>query len=134
MAERSVLAQRYGRGPGDPRRTRRRLVVALVGFTALAVGFAGWVSLHQAGGTVTWNDLGFVSPPDDRHATVAVRVEVAPGGSAVCIVRAVNAVQTEVGRAHVLVGPTSSGVVSLTVALRTSERATAAGVKACVRR
>jgi hypothetical protein len=134
MADASVLAQRYGRGPDDPRRTRRRLAVALVGFTALAAGFAGWAAVHRADSSVTWNDLGFVSPPDDSHATVAVRIEFAPGGSAVCTVRAVNAVQTEIGRADVRIGPSASGVVTLDVPLRTSERATAAGVKACVRR
>jgi len=130
----SVLEQRYGTAPGDPRRTRRRLAVALVVFVALAVAFAGWASLHQAGASVTWSDLGFVTPPDDAHATVRVRIELPPGGSAVCTVHALNVGQAEVGRADVVVGPAPTGVVSLDVPLRTSERAAAAGVKACVRR
>jgi len=139
MAERStaggsVLEQRYGTGPADPRRTRRRLTATLVGFVVLAVAFAGWASLHQAGAAVTWNDLGFVTPPDDAHATVRVRIDLPPGGSAVCTVHALNVAQTEVGRTDVRVGPTSTGVVSLSVPLRTSERAAAAGVKACIRR
>ena len=128
------VAERYGRSPADPRRTRRLLIGAFAAFTALGVGFAGWVGLHQAGRTVTWTDQGFVGPPDDAHATVSVQVTLPAGASAVCTVRAVNAVQTEVGRADVVVGPSASGVVRLAVPLRTSELATAGGVKACVRR
>lgn len=128
----SILADRYGRR-GDQVRTRRRLIAALVVFVVLAVGFAAWVAVERSRTALTWTELGITVPSDDS-ATVTFQVDLPAGAQAVCTVRVVNEVRTEVGRRDVVLGPSSGEVIRTEVRLRTSERASAGGVRDCVRR
>lgn len=127
-----IIADRYGRADRDPARTRRGLTVALLVFVVLAVGLAAWAALAR-GRTATWIDLG-VTVRDDSEATVAFQVGLPADRQAVCTVRVVNAVHADVGRRDVTVGPDASGLVRTEVTLRTSERATAGGVRDCTLR
>ncbi len=130
-AESSIIADRYGRRD-DPVRTRRILVIALVVFVLAASSFAAWVALGRQDG-VTWIDRGVEVLADDV-ATVSFQVSLPPGAQAICQVRAVDRTRADVGRQDVVVGPSTTGVVDLTVRLRTTQRADGGGVRTCVLR
>lgn len=128
----SIIADRYGRR-SDPARARRRLVAALVAFVVAAVAFAAWVAIERGRTALTWTELG-VTVQSDTAATLSFQVDLPPRVQAVCTVRVVNEVRTEVGRRDVVLGPSSGGVVRADVRLRTTERATGGGVRDCVQR
>lgn len=124
-----IIADRYGRTRRDPGRTRRLLLSALAAFLAAVVGLAAWSALSRPD-RVVWTDLGITVTADDA-ATVTFQVALPPDRQAVCTVRVVNEVHADVGRRDVVVGPAPQGVLRTEVRLRTSERATAGGVRAC---
>ncbi len=127
-----IIADRYGRRR-DPVRTRRSLLAVLAVFVVTAVGFAVWVATERGRTALTWTELG-VDVAGDEAATLTFQLSLPPGRQAICTVRVVNEVRTEVGRRDVVVGPARTGVVRTTVEMRTSERATAGGVRDCVLR
>lgn len=128
----SIIADRYGRR-AHPVRTRRVLAAALAVFVVGFLAFAVWVVYRQSQDAVTWTDLGVEVVADDA-ATVTFQVNLPPGATAVCAVRAVNEIRTEVGRRDVVVGPSPSGIERVEARLRTTERADGGGVRACVLR
>jgi len=133
MTSPDMLARRYGRSrrSADPAVTRRRLMVSLVVFVVLGVGFAAWAAAGRGRGDVAWTDLG-LSQVSDTSVTVSFQLALPPGRTATCTVRAVNEGLVEVGRRDVVLGPSGNGQLRTTVTLRTTQRATGGGVKACV--
>lgn len=120
---------RYGpvrRGPD-----RRTATLAAAAALALAVGWAAYISFGPGRDRVTFQDIGWSVPSQDR---VEVRFEVQkdPAATAVCTVRALNRGFTEVGIADVTVGPAARRATTVTAVVPTTEQAVSGNVKACV--
>jgi uncharacterized protein DUF4307 len=128
------LDERYGRRPAGARRTRVLVAVAAAALLALGVGWAAWVSQSVANRPLTWQDVGFQVVGDTvTRVTFDVRFagDLPDGASAVCTLRALNAVSAEVGLRDVTVGPASRELVRTTADVATSERAVTGMVKDC---
>jgi hypothetical protein len=125
-----ALDDRYGR-------TRRRMTprgwtALLVAVVAVTVALAWWAA---AAGVeeVTWKDASY-SVKDATSTRIVFDVTMAPGTTAVCTVRALNAGFAEVGLVDVVVGPSAAQTVRVTAQIPTSETAVTGTVKACVAR
>jgi hypothetical protein len=127
-----IIADRYGRRR-SPTRSRRSLLAVLAVFVLAGVGFATWIAVDRSRSALTWIELG-VDVAGDDAATLTFQISLPPGREAVCTVRVVNDVRTEVGRRDVVVGPSATGVVRTAVTMRTTERASAGNVRDCVLR
>jgi Domain of unknown function (DUF4307) len=126
------LDERYGRRPAAPGR-RRLLLAALAAFVAVAVVWLVWAAFRLAESSLTWQDAG-ADASDPAAVRVTFEVSLAPGGRAVCAVRATDAAGDVVGWTDVPVAAPASGRVRATVVVPTSQPATGGGVGACARR
>jgi len=116
---------------GAPRkRLPRRLRIGLaVGAIVVAVMLAAWLAFANRE-PVAWSDQAY-KVVDDTTTTVVFEVTMAPGTTAVCTVRALNARFGEVGLVDVAVGPSRQRAVRATATIPTSEKAVTGTVKAC---
>lgn len=130
VADPSIIADRYGRRSASSA-SRHRTVILFGVLIAALVGFAAWTALDSSRDQVTWSDLGVDVRADDT-AVVRFQVELTPGRSAICAVRVVNDVRTEVGRRDIRIGPSADGVIRTETTVRTTERGDGGGVRTCV--
>jgi hypothetical protein len=116
------LAERYGRGPGDRRRSRWWFTATAVAFALVFGAWLWWGGLSSPAAHLEARDAGY-EVVDDGNVTVEWRLTVDPGTPVECAVQALNSRYGVVGWKIVDVPPSDLRTRLLTEQLRTTERA-----------
>lgn len=126
----ATTTDRYG---SKSNRRSGRFLAVILGSMAILLGVGiAWIAYVQWGRS----DLeGLVSGYKvDDDSTVTVRLSVTrddPAKPAVCIVRGLTGDQAEVGRREILIEPSESKTVDISVAVKTSSRASTGTLYGC---
>ena len=89
MNQPSTLETRYGRTPGEARRTRWILLAAAAAFLAVFAAWLIWAGLGGTGAQFEAKDTGY-EVVDDRSVTVHWNFTIPAGTPARCAVQALN--------------------------------------------
>jgi len=116
------LAERYGRGPVDRRRTRWRFLGTDVAFAVVFGAWLWWGGLAYPNAQLEARDAGY-EVVDDGTVDVEWRLTVEPGTAAKCAVQALNSRYGVVGWKIIDVPPSTERTRLLSETLRTIERA-----------
>ena len=116
------LAERYGRGPVDRRRTRLWFAATAVAFAVVFGAWLWWGGLSTPAAQLEARDAGY-EVVDDRTVTVEWRLTVPPGTPAKCAVQAMNGRYEVVGWKIVDVPPSDQRTRLLSEQLQTTGRA-----------
>ncbi|MCM6777079.1 DUF4307 domain-containing protein [Nocardia sp. CDC159] len=123
------VADRYGTGPHRDRRWIAIALGAVVVLLGLGVAYLGYRQFGPQ--DIEPDQLGYAIVDD---STLDIRFKVTrkhPDQPVVCFVRAMDSDTAEVGRREVLIPPSPSGTVELTVRIRTTARPANGNIYGC---
>jgi hypothetical protein len=122
VASDDELAERYGRGPRDRRRTRWWFAGTAVAFALVFGAWLWWGGLSSPGAELEARDAGY-QVHDDSSVTVRWNLTVDPGMPTSCALQALNSRFGVVGWKVIEVPPSDARTRTLTEDLRTTELA-----------
>lgn len=123
-----LIRARYGR----VRRTNSKAVmITAVAASAIALGLMIWIGLGLTTTQATSKIISF-NVVDSGVTTLHFEVSKPAQETAECVLEALSTGFTQVGVKTITVGPAESDTVALFEEIKTSERATTAGVNHCV--
>ncbi|MFF0491521.1 DUF4307 domain-containing protein [Nocardia sp. NPDC004068] len=130
MSEASTrVADRYGTGPRRDRRWVAGALGAVVVLLGLGVAYLGYRQFGPQ--DIEPDQLGY-QLVDDSTLTVHFKVtRKHPDRPVVCFVRAMDTDGAEVGRREVLIAPSDSGTVEITVPVRATARPANGNIYGC---
>lgn len=122
VASDDELAERYGRGPRNRRRSMWWFAATAAAFAVVFGAWLWWGGLSSPAAQLEARDAAY-EVIDDRTVRVDWRLTVEPGTPAECAVQALNGRYGVVGWKVVEVPPSEQRTRLLTEQLRTTERA-----------
>ncbi|SEE96525.1 DUF4307 domain-containing protein [Ruania alba] len=126
----AMLAERYGRRPGQDRRSRRSTRIVAIVCAILGIAVLVLIGTNVLRPAATAQDVGF-AVLDDSQVRVTFDVTKPDDRSATCTLEALNTGFGQVGLLEVVIPPAEGPTTRHTATVATTELATTGVVRDC---